>query len=405
MNNSEKSIDQSKMESRPNRVQTPIIEYVNLLLDRAIQAQASDLHLEPFEKECTVRYRIDGVLHEMKPLPLSLAAPMISRMKLLADLDIAEQRLPQDGRFQRSSEQGPVDFRISTLPTPWGESVVLRLLDRRSLFPSLKALQLPSSLHQEITTFLAQPHGLFIVTGPTGSGKTTTLYACLHELNARGLKLLSAEDPVEYEVEGVMHVSVHDEIGLSFQRLLRSFLRHDPDGIMIGETRDLATAQMALQASLTGHLVLTSLHTNDAAGALVRLIDMGLDPLMISTTLRCVLAQRLIRKICTACRTPYQPDETLLASLGLNPKELTHHIWYHGTGCSHCHHSGYRGRTALFELLSMHDELRLLINQYASHDQLRKKAVELGMKTLREDARRLVLEGITTVEEVGLLGR
>jgi type IV pilus assembly protein PilB len=400
MNNSEKSIDQSKMESRPNRVQTPIIEYVNLLLDRAIQAQASDLHLEPFEKECSVRYRIDGVLHKMKPLPSSLAAPMISRMKLLADLDITEQRLPQDGRFQRSSKEGSVDFRISTLPTPWGESLALRLLDRRSIFSSLKALELHTSMHQDIRTLLTQPHGLFIVTGPTGSGKTTTLYACLHELNARGLKLLSAEDPVEYQVEGVMQITVNEEIGLSFQRLLRSFLRHDPDCLMVGETRDRVTAQMALQASLTGHLVLTTLHTNDAAGAIVRLIDMGLDPLMISTTLRGVLAQRLIRKICTACRVPYQPEATLLAALELDSKEFENHIWYRGIGCPHCHHSGYRGRRAFFELLPMHDELRLLINQCASHHQLQKKAVELGMKTLREDARRLVMEGITTVEEV-----
>ena len=379
--------------------ETPIIRYVNLLLDQAIEAQASDLHLEPFEKECRIRYRIDGVLHEMKSLPSHLAAPMISRIKLLANLDITEQRLPQDGRFHRTTNNENIDFRISTLPTAWGESVVLRILDRRRIFSSLAQIfHHADEIHEKIRSLLTQRHGLLIVTGPTGSGKTTTLYACLQELNTSGLKLLSAEDPVEYEIEGVMQIAVHEESGLSFQRILRSALRHDPDGIMVGEMRDRATAQMALQASLTGHLVLTTLHTSDATGAIIRLMDMGIDPLMISTTLRGVLAQRLVRRICTACRVSYQPEKELLTALNFNLKEDL--LFYRGVGCAHCHHTGYRGRVPLFELFSMHDELRLLIAQRASHKQLRQKAVELGMKRLCTHGLRLLLDGVTTIEEV-----
>lgn len=353
--------------------QTPIIQYVNLLLDQAIEAHASDLHLEPFEQECAVRYRIDGVLYEKKSLPRALALPIISRIKLLANMDISEQRLPQDGRFHRSTSHGSVDFRIATLPTPWGESVVLRLLDRCYLFQDLPSLELSSSLQQELRNFLLQPHGLFVVTGPTGSGKTTTLYTCLQELNKEGKKLMSAEDPVEYEIEGMIQISVEEEIGLSFQRILRSCLRHDPDVIMVGEMRDAVTAQMALQASLTGHLVLTTLHTADTIGAVTRLMNMGLDPLMIAMTLRGVLAQRLVRKICILCNN---------------------------AGCTHCHHTGYRGRRAIFEMLFMNDELRLLISQRASQDQLREKALELGMKTLCQEGARLLAEGITTEEEL-----
>lgn len=391
MNSAEEIFDQLKMEP-------PIVQCLNFLLEHAVEAGASDLHFEPFEKECKVRCRIDGMLRELKPLSRSLAAPLISRIKLLADLDITETRLPQDGRFHHVTQHGEVDFRVATLPTPWGESLVLRVLDRRRIFLSLAALELPSSIHQGISSFLAQPHGLFIVTGPTGSGKTTTLYACLQELNARGLKLLSAEDPIEYDIEGVMQIAVHEESGLSFERILRGSLRHDPDGIMVGETRDSITAKTALQASLTGHLVLTTLHTSDTVGAIVRLLDMGIDPLMIATTLSGVLTQRLVRKICTACRTSYQPEANLLAALGIDTQQAS--VLFRGRGCAHCHGTGYRGRVLIAELLSMHDQLRLLITQHASHDQLHKKATTLGMKSLREHGIELLLKGITTVEEI-----
>lgn len=356
---------------------SPIIQYVNLLLNQAIEAQASDLHLEPFEEACNVRYRIDGRLYAKEALPRALAIPIISRLKLLAHLDISEQRLPQDGRFPWVTHHGIVDFRVATLPTPWGESVMLRLLDRRYLFRDLADLELSPSLDQELRRFLAQPHGLFIVTGPTGSGKTTTLYTCLEEISRQGLKLMSVEDPVEYEIEGMMQVNVAEERGLSFPRVLRSCLRHDPDVIMIGETRDSITAKMALQASLTGHLVLTTLHTTNAVGAIARLMNMGLDPLIIATAVRGILAQRLVRKICTSCQA---------------------------VGCADCHHTGYRGRRALFEMLSFNDELRLLISQHASQDQLRKKALAQGMKPLYEQGMKLVAEGITTEEELKRAG-
>lgn len=413
--------------------EAPVVRYVNMLLDEAIQKEASDLHLESFETECRIRYRIDGVLRERKSLSLTLAESMISRLKLLAHLDITERRLPQDGRLQHTWNKTTIDFRLSALPTQFGESVVLRLLDRRNIVRDLSSLQLPSFLYRSINQLLEQPHGLFIVTGPTGAGKTTTLYACLQKLKARGLKLLTAEDPVEYEIEGIMQIPIHDAIGRTFQRVLRSSLRHDPDVIMIGETRDRETAHMAMQASLTGHLVLTSLHTNDAAGAISRLIDMGIDPLMISTTLEGVLAQRLVRKICLSCRAAYSaehfsPSEVAFFNNYPLPQQLEpafkvaeadegqevdgatqpfaasvdfkDGFLYRGLGCELCHQSGYQGRIGIFELLLMDDELRLLIQEKVPHYQIQKKAIEGGMKTLHVNSLRLVLEGITTVEEI-----
>ena len=376
----------------------PIIHYVDLLLEQALQADASDVHLEPFEKECKIRYRIDGVLYEMKPLPISLALPMISRLKVMAHLDIAERRLPQDGRIEKMVGETSIDFRIATLPTQFGESLVLRVLDRRKINLALHALQMPLDIEEAVGAIIKKPHGLFIVTGPTGSGKTTTLYSCLQEIHHQGSKLLTAEDPIEYEMEGIMQVPIHEEIGLSFASVLRSFLRQDPDVIMIGEMRDIETAQMAVQASLTGHLVLTTLHTNDAAAAIWRLIDMDVEPLMIATTVEAILAQRLVRKICEQCRVVDEPEKGLLSTL-----EISGHAqetFYRGQGCEACHQTGYRGRMALFELLVISDPIRTLIYERASHADIREKARALGMKTLREYGVQAALEGITTLEEV-----
>jgi len=379
---------------------TPIIRYVDLILDRAVQAQASDIHFEPFETDFKIRYRVDGALYEMDPPPRHLALPVISRVKVMANLNIAERRVPQDGRIQRQIGSKTVDLRVSTLPTQFGESVVLRVLDRSAVQLDLDALQMPRDVHDYILEVIQKPNGIFIVTGPTGSGKTTTLYACLNRINTIDSKLLTAEDPVEYEIDGIMQVPVNEGIGLTFARVLRAFLRQDPDRIMIGETRDLETAQIAIQASLTGHLVFTTLHTNDSTGAVSRLVDMGVEPFMISASLEGVLAQRLVRRICTKCKTAYEPDEKVLSQLGLSPHDIGDKTFYFGKGCTECNHTGYRGRKGLYELLKVSDPIRALINESAPNVVLRQKAMELGMKTLRDDGLRCIFEGITTIEEV-----
>ena len=378
----------------------PIIRYVDLILDRAVQAQASDIHFEPFERDFKIRYRVDGALYEMEPPPRHLALPVISRVKVMANLNIAERRLPQDGRIQRLIGDKPVDLRVSTLPTQHGESVVLRVLDRSAVQLELESLQMPKDIYEYITEVIEKPNGIFIVTGPTGSGKTTTLYACLNKINIVESKLLTAEDPVEYEIDGIMQVPVNDAIGLSFARVLRAFLRQDPDRIMIGETRDLETAQIAIQASLTGHLVFTTLHTNDSTGAISRLVDMGVEPFMISASLEGVLAQRLVRKICSKCKTSYEPDEALLSQLGLSPHDIGDKTFYFGKGCAECNQTGYKGRKGIFELLKVTDPIRALINERAPNVVLRQKAMELGMTTLRADGMRCIFDGITTIEEV-----
>ncbi|MFY8215755.1 MAG: GspE/PulE family protein, partial [Chthoniobacterales bacterium] len=293
-----------------------------------------------------------------------------------------------------------VDLRVSTLPTQFGESVVLRVLDRSSVNLELETLGMPDYIFNYILETIEKPNGIFIVTGPTGSGKTTTLYSCLRKINTIDSKLLTAEDPVEYEIEGIIQVPVNEGIGLTFARVLRAFLRQDPDRIMVGETRDIETAQIAIQASLTGHLVFTTLHTNDAAGAVTRLVDMGVEPFMISASLEGVLAQRLIRRICPRCRTAYEPTETVLQSLGLSPYDIGDKNFYFGKGCDHCNHTGYRGRKGIYELLQMSDPVRELINQRAPGVVLRQKAIELGMTTLREDGLRSIFDGDTTIEEV-----
>ena len=380
--------------------ETPIIRFVNLVLQQAIRAKASDIHFEPFEEEFRIRYRVDGALYEMSPPPKSLSLPVISRIKVIADLNIAEHRIPQDGRIKMTIEGRAVDLRVSTLPTQFGESVVLRVLDKSAVNLSLESLGLPEDVKGGIRNAVRRPNGIFIVTGPTGSGKTTTLYSALKEVNEMDTKLLTAEDPVEYEIEGIMQVPVNHQVGLDFARALRAFLRQDPDKIMVGEIRDIETARIAVQASLTGHVVLSTLHTNDAPGAVTRLVDMGLEPFLLSASLEFVLAQRLVRKICTSCVSEFEPKKEMLDQLGISQKDIGDRKFFFGSGCEDCSKSGYRGRTGLFEMIKVTDSFREMINSGAATLVLRQKAIEQGMRTLREDGLRSIFDGESTVEEV-----
>jgi type IV pilus assembly protein PilB len=379
---------------------TPIIRFVDLILYQAILDRASDIHFEPFENEFKIRYRVDGALYEMAPPPRHLALPVISRVKVMANMNIAERRLPQDGRIQKHIAGRNIDLRVSTLPTQFGESLVLRVLDRTTVNLELEALGMPDYIYNFLLEMIHRPNGIFIATGPTGSGKTTTLYSCLRKINTIDSKLLTVEEPVEYDLEGIVQVPVNEAIGLTFARVLRSFLRQDPDRIMVGETRDLETAQIAIQASLTGHLVFTTLHTNDAPGAITRLIDMGIEPFLISATLEAVLGQRLLRTICTQCRKTYQPNEELLAELGISRRDVGERQFYYGKGCEVCNNTGYKGRKGIYELLKVTDPIRELINARAPTVTLKEKAIELGMVTLRQDGLRSIFAGDTTIEEV-----
>lgn len=378
----------------------PIVKFVNLVLYQAVQDRASDIHFEPFEDAFKIRYRVDGALYEMSPPPLNLAIPVISRIKVMSNLDIAERRLPQDGRISVNIGGRLVDLRVSTLPTQFGESVVLRVLDRSALSLELESLGFPKFIQEYVTEAIEQPNGIFVVTGPTGCGKTTTLYSCLRRVNRIESKLLTVEDPVEFDIDGIMQVPVNEAVGMTFSKALRSFLRQDPDIIMLGEMRDLETSQVAIQASLTGHLVLSTLHTNDAPGAVTRLVDMGVEPFLISSTLMAVLAQRLVRTICKKCRMPFEPTDSQLSLMGLSPNDLGDKVFYYGRGCRECNDSGYRGRKGIFELLTVTEPIRLLINQRSPTAVIRQKAVELGMVTLREDGLRSIFDGDTTVEEI-----
>ena len=379
---------------------TPIIRFVDLIMYQAIQDRASDIHFEPFENEFKIRYRVDGALYEMSPPPRHLALPVISRVKVMANMNIAERRLPQDGRIQKNIAGRNIDLRVSTLPTQFGESVVLRVLDRTTVNLDLEMLGMPDYIHKYILEIIERPNGIFIVTGPTGSGKTTTLYSCLRKINTIDSKLLTAEEPVEYDLEGIVQVPVNEGIGLTFARILRAFLRQDPDRIMVGETRDLETAQIAIQASLTGHLVFTTLHTNDAPGAVTRLIDMGVEPFLISSTLEAVLGQRLLRSICPQCRTTYEPNDSLLAQLEIARRDIGKKNFFYGKGCEACNQTGYKGRKGIYELMRINDPIRELINERAPSVVLKQKAVELGMNTLRQDGLRSIFAGDTTIEEV-----
>jgi type IV pilus assembly protein PilB len=393
-----KATDKAGLEAEANSA--PIIRFVELVLHQAIKEKASDIHFEPFEHEFKIRYRVDGSLYEMAPPPVHLANSVISRVKVMANMNIAERRIPQDGRIMTVVEGRPVDMRVSSLPTQYGESVVLRVLDRSSVNLDLTQLGLPPYLFEYINDTIRKPNGIFIVTGPTGAGKTTTLYAALKEINTIDAKLLTAEDPVEYDIDGIMQVPINDAVGLTFGRALRAFLRQDPDRIMVGEMRDVETAQIAIQASLTGHLVLSTLHTNDSAGAVTRLIDMGVEPFLVAATLEGILAQRLLRTVCKSCRTPYEPNQIVLNQLNLSQSDIGNKHFYTGAGCSTCSGSGYKGRKGLYELLDITDPLRELITQKAPTLVIRQKAIELGMITLREDGLRNIFDGETTIEEV-----
>ncbi len=380
--------------------QTPIIKFVNLVIGQAIRDKASDIHFEPFEHEFKIRYRIDGALYEMAPPPKQLALPIISRIKVLASLNIAERRIPQDGRIKINIGGRPVDLRVSTLPTQFGESVVLRVLDQSAVRLDITQLGMSQDVFEGIHEIVRRPNGIFIVTGPTGSGKTTTLYSGLRLVNTVDLKLLTAEDPVEYEIEGIMQVPVNPLVGLTFAAALRSFLRQDPDVIMVGEIRDLETAQIAIQASLTGHLVLSTLHTNDSAGAVTRLVDMGVEPFLIASSLEAVLAQRLVRRICVHCKTAYQPGADLLSQLGIARENVGNRQFFYGKGCPSCSQSGYRGRLGIYEWLRLSEQLRDLVTQRAPTLVIKQKAIEQGMRTLRDDGLRAIFDGNTTIEEV-----
>jgi type IV pilus assembly protein PilB len=390
--------DAAAAEALANEI--PIVKFVNLVLQQAVQDRASDIHFEPFESSFQIRYRVDGALYEMAPPPKHLALPVASRIKVMAGLNISEKRMPQDGRINVTVAGKQIDLRVSTLPTAFGESIVLRVLDRGSVNLELESLGFPKYVFDFVSEVIQRPNGIFVVTGPTGCGKTTTLYSCLRRVNAIDSKLLTAEDPVEFDIEGIMQVAVNEALGMTFAKALKSFLRQDPDIIMVGEMRDLQTAQISIQASLTGHLVLSTLHTNDSPGAVTRLVDMGVEPFLISTTLMAVLGQRLVRTVCKNCRTPFEPTEQQLALLGLSPHDLGDKMFHYGRGCSTCNDTGYKGRKGIYELLVVSDAIRNLINERAPTVVVRQKAVELGMVTLREDGLRSIFDGDTTIEEV-----
>ncbi len=379
---------------------SPVKKLVNLVLLQAIRDKASDIHFEPFEDEFKMRYRIDGVLFEMVPPPKHVAMAIASRIKVMANLDIAERRMPQDGRIELLVEGRPVDLRVSVLPTMFGESVVLRVLDRTQVNLDLSQIGLREEETGIVRQLIQKPHGIIIVTGPTGSGKTTTLYSALRELNTIDVKILTSEDPVEYDIDGMIQCQVKPEIGLTFARCLRSFLRQDPDIILVGEIRDLETAQIAVQASLTGHLVFSTLHTNDAPSSIARLLDLGLEPFLVTATLEAVIAQRLVRKICTNCKEEFHPTEQQLMELNLTPEDIAGRVLYYGKGCDYCNHTGYRGRRGIFEIMVLDDELRELIMKNASTALLRQAARKRGMRSLREAGLLTMYDGVTTIEEV-----
>ena len=377
-----------------------VVELLNHLLMQAIADKASDIHMEPFESEFKVRYRIDGVLYEMLPVPKPLAMPLVSRVKVLAKLNISERRLPQDGRVEMALPSGQVDLRVAVLPTMFGESVVLRVLDRSNVQLSLDRIGLRDDDLEHVRTLINKPNGIVIVTGPTGSGKTTTLYAALNELNQEDTKILTAEDPVEYDIAGLVQCQVNHDQELTFAKLLRSFLRQDPDIILVGEVRDLETAQISIQASLTGHLVFTTLHTNDAPSSIARLTDLGVESFLLTATLEAIIAQRLARRICTNCKEEFMPSEEQLMELSLRPQDVGGRTFFRGRGCERCNKSGYKGRLAIFEIMAMNDDMREIIMSQGSTAVLRHAARKYGMRTLRECGLLSIYDGQTTIDEV-----
>lgn len=378
----------------------PVKQLLNFILLKAIRDHSSDVHFEPFENEYKLRYRIDGVLYDMIPPPRFLAMAIASRIKVMANLDIAERRMPQDGRISLTVAGNSVDLRVAVLPTMFGESVVLRILDRSNVQLDLDKIGLREDDLEIMKKLIDRPHGVIINTGPTGSGKTTTLYACLSALNDPTIKILTAEDPVEYDIDGLIQCQVNADIGMTFARCLRSFLRQDPDVILVGEIRDLETAQIAIQASLTGHLVLTTLHTNDAASSVARLLDLGVEPFLITATFEAVVAQRLCRRVCKNCKQAYTPTEEQLYELQLKPEDVKGRSFYFGKGCDFCNGTGYRGRVGLFEIMVFTDEIRTLVMNGASTGILHEAALRNGMRTLRESGLLAIYDGVTTIEEV-----
>ena len=378
----------------------PVRKLLNLILLTGVKAQASDVHFEPFEDTFRVRNRIDGVLYEMLPVPKALSGALVARIKVMSHLDIAERRVPQDGKIPVRIGDREVDLRVSTLPTMFGESVVIRILDRKVVNLDIEKIGFPDEQLAYFKQVIQRPNGIVIVTGPTGSGKTTTLYSALSAVNTSEVKIITTEDPVEYEIAGLVQVPVDEEVGRTFANCLRAILRQDPDIVLVGEARDKETAQIAIQASLTGHLVFTTLHTNDAPTAVTRLIDMGVEPFLLAATLETVCAQRLVRSICSRCKVPYDPNEEELMQLGIRSRDVTSQRFYYGKGCDHCKGTGYKGRTALFELMDVNDAIREQILNKASATQIRISAQRSGMRSLRDAGIQKIFAGLTTIEEV-----
>jgi len=390
--------DIASMESAANS--SAIIRFVNLVLYQGVVDRAADIHIEPFENDFKIRYRVDGALYAMKAPDVKMAPAIISRIKILANLNISERRVPQDGRIALTVAGKPVDLRVSCLPTAHGESVVMRILDQSATSLDLENVGLPEDVYEQVTMDVEKPNGIFIVTGPTGSGKTTTLYSILRRINTIDTKLLTAEEPVEYNVDGIVQVPIDPKAGNTFAKVLRAFLRQDPDVMMIGEIRDLETAEIAIQAALTGHFVFSTLHTNDAAGAVTRFVDMNVAPYLLSSTLEGVLGQRLVRTCCKDCKTPYEPDDETLERIEMTRDQIGGRPFYFGKGCKTCNGTGYKGRKAVVEYLRMSNPLRELVNNRAPTLILREKARELGMRTMREHGIQAILDGYTTVDEV-----
>ncbi len=377
-----------------------IVKFVNMILYQGVVDRAADIHIEPFEHDFKIRYRVDGALYEVKAPDVSMAPAIISRVKIMANLNIAERRIPQDGRIAITVAGRPVDLRVSCLPTAHGESVVMRILDQSATSLDLENVGLAEDVYEQLTMDIEKPNGIIVVTGPTGSGKTTTLYSVLRRINSIDSKLLTAEEPVEYDVDGIVQVPINHEVGNTFPKVLRAFLRQDPDIMLIGEIRDLETAEVAIQAALTGHLVFSTLHTNDAAGAVMRFVDMNVAPYMVASTLEAVLGQRLLRTCCKECKTSYVPDDETLDRINLTRDQIGGRPFYFGKGCKTCNGTGYKGRKAIFEYLRVTNPIRELINDRAPTLIIREKARELGMRTMREDGVRSILDGYTTVDEV-----
>ncbi|MGA2581676.1 MAG: ATPase, T2SS/T4P/T4SS family [Tepidisphaeraceae bacterium] len=398
LKNRGESIDIDSLEEAANS--NPVKKLINLVLLQAIKDKASDIHFEPFEGEFKMRYRIDGVLYEMMPPPAHIAPAISSRIKVMANLDIAERRMPQDGRIELSVNNMPIDLRVSVLPTMFGESVVMRVLDRGNVSLDLDKLGMREEDLNAIRQLIHKPNGIVLVTGPTGSGKTTTLYSALRELNDISSKLITAEDPVEYDIDGIIQCQIKPDIELTFGRILRAMLRQDPDTILVGEVRDKETAEIAVQASLTGHLVFTTLHTNDAPSAIARLLDLGMEPFLVTATMEGVIAQRLIRKICNLCKTEYKPTEEQLMELELRADDVAGKTFYYGKGCSVCNNTGYKGRMGLYEIMTLDDDIKDMIIQHASTQQLRLEAKKRGMRTLRQCGLMAIYDGVTSIEEV-----